>query len=74
MEQEIKKPKLSEMLRGIAQLILSGSYKATYATLIVQSISVLETIALAEEKKEADVEPKLEVVPEVVEEEVQTNE
>lgn len=83
MENEIKKPKLSEMLRGISQLILNGMFPATHATVIVQAVNALETLAAAEDAREKAQEeaekPKLEVVTEpdpekVGEEEVVTEE
>lgn len=55
------KPKLSVMLKGIAQLLMAGSFPGTHAQLVVQSIGLIEVLATAEEAKE---EVKLEVVKE----------
>jgi len=67
--QEAPKAKLSALLRSISQLLMHGSFPGTHAQIIVQSIGVLELLASSEEKKELEAEPKLEVVPDQVEEE-----
>lgn len=65
---ETSKPKLSKVLRGISQLLLSGLYTGAHSQILFESVGVLEVLANAEEKKELEAEaakePKLEVVPE----------
>lgn len=65
---ETPKPKLSKVLRGISQLLLSGLYTGAHSQILFESVGVLEVLANAEEKKELEAEPKLEVVPDPVEE------
>jgi len=66
--EETPKPKLSKVLRGISQLLLAGLYTGAHSQLLFESVGVLEVLANAEEKKELAAEPKLEVVPDPVEE------
>ena len=70
---ETPKPKLSKVLRGISQLLLSGLYTGAHSQILFESVGVLEVLANAEEKKELEAEaakePKLEVVPEPAAEE-----
>ncbi len=64
MSEEVKseeKKNLSEILDGIAQLILIGLYPASHAKLVVEAVTVLEALSKAELEKE---EPKLELVEE----------
>lgn len=70
MSEEIKKPSLSEILNGIAQLIIQGIYPGTHAKLIVEAISVLEKLAESEAKSEETKteEPALALVEEQVSE------
>jgi hypothetical protein len=71
--EETPKKKLSAVLRGISQLLLAGLYPGSHSQLIFESVGVLEVLASVEEKKEIEAEPKeepkLEVVPDLVEEE-----
>ena len=68
------KPKLSTLLRSISNLLMSGTFPGTHASILVQGVGVLEVLASAEEKKELEAEeaekPKLEVVEEVAEEQI----
>lgn len=48
--------KLSQILDGVAQLILIGLYPATHAKLVVEACTVLETLSKIEAKREAAVE------------------
>lgn len=67
--QEIKaRAKLSEVLSGIAQLILQGTFPATHAQILVESIGVLETLAQVERQREAE-KAALEPTPEEPKEE-----
>ena len=66
METPVEK-KLSQVLDGIAQLLLIGLYPASHAKLIVEACTVLEALASAEKKREEEAasvveETKLEVV------------
>ena len=63
------KKQLSQILDGVAQLILLGLYPASHAKLVVEAVTVLETLSKAEAVREAAVveEPKLEVVEDVAE-------
>ena len=59
------KKQLSQILDGVAHLILLGLYPASHAKLVVEAVTVLETLSKAEAVREAAViaeEPKLEVV------------
>jgi hypothetical protein len=76
--EEAPKKKLSAVLRGITQLLLAGLYPGSHSQLIFESVGILEVLASVEEKKELEAEakvevpaeePKLEVVPDLVEEE-----
>lgn len=58
------KPKLSVTLRGVAQLLLAGSFPGTHAQLVVQSIGLMEVLASSQEVDEAKEEVKLEIVKE----------
>lgn len=68
MEATQPEKKLSQILDGIAQLILIGLYPASHAKLVVEAVTVLETLSKAEAEREAlreevlAEEPKLEVV------------
>jgi len=66
--EETPKPKLSKVLRGISQLLLSGLYTGAHSQILFESVGILEVLANAEEAKEKEAEPKLEVVPDPVEE------
>jgi hypothetical protein len=65
METPVEK-KLSQVLDGIAQLLLIGLYPASHAKLIVEACTVLEALSKSEAEREeaASVveETKLEVV------------
>ena len=57
--------KLSQILDGVAQLILIGLYPASHAKLVVEAVTVLETLSKIEADREAaSEETKLEVVDE----------
>lgn len=66
--EQTPKPKLSKVLRGISQLLLSGLYTGAHSQILFESVGVLEVLANAEEAKELAAKPKLEVVPDPVEE------
>jgi predicted urease superfamily metal-dependent hydrolase len=65
METPVEK-KLSQVLDGIAQLLLIGIYPASHAKLIVEACTVLEALSKSEAEREAAApvveETKLEVV------------
>ena len=65
METPVEK-KLSQVLDGIAQLLLIGLYPASHAKLIVEACTVLEALSKSEAEREASApvveETKLEVV------------
>ena len=65
METPVEK-KLSQVLDGIAQLLLIGLYPASHAKLIVEACTVLEALSKSEAEREAAAqvveETKLEVV------------
>lgn len=62
------KPKLSVTLRGVAQLLLAGSFPGTHAQLVVQSIGLMEVLASSQEVDEAKEAVKLEIIKEDKEE------
>jgi hypothetical protein len=59
------------VLRGISQLLLSGLYTGAHSQILFESVGILEVLANAEEAKELEAEPKLEVVPDPVEEPIE---
>ena len=61
METPVEK-KLSQVLDGIAQLLLIGIYPASHAKLIVEACTVLEALASAEKKREEEAAPVVEEV------------
>ena len=56
--------KLSQILDGVAQLILIGLYPANHAKLVVEACTVLETLSKIEAEREA---AAVEVVEDVAE-------
>ena len=49
----VEDKKLSQILDGVAQLILIGLYPASHAKLVVEAVTVLETLSKIEAEREA---------------------
>lgn len=67
MSEENKTKTMAEVFRGIAQLIMQGQYPGTFAKLIFESVGILETMAIEDDKKREEAAEKEEVAEEVKE-------
>ena len=67
MSDEQKTKTMAEVFRGIAQLIMQGTYPGTFAKLIYESVGILETMAIEDDKKREEKEAQ-EAAEEVAEE------